>query len=224
MTRPRTEERIRELAARLEPVRPIPPLVALVAAALGLCLAAVAAEWAFGGLGLRVRRDDAWTDPAYLAALAGIALVAFGAFGAALASAVPGREAAARLGDRVALAGLGLGLAGALWAVAREGPQISAQQLHASLHCGLRAFGLGLGATLVGLAFLARAVPRRAALSVALALAGGSALGALVVHLTCPSSSAIHQLLGHTLAPVAAGALLALPLGALVARLSAQAR
>jgi formyltetrahydrofolate synthetase len=80
------------------------------------------------------------------------------------------------------------------------------------------ALQLGLASSLLASGFIAYAAMRRPSLGAALALTGGVALGAAAVHTTCPSDSALHQLIAHSLAPLVAAALLTLPLAALLRR------
>ncbi len=217
MTARTAEEKIRELARDLAPVRPIPPLRSALAAAVALGLVALAAQWLLGGPGLRAGGAVASSLP-YLATLAGLALVAFGAIGAALAGAVPGREVSARLGARVAAFGLVLAIAGGLWGIAHGDAPAAGEDLSACLSCIGRAFTLGAAPTLLACAFIVYAAVRRPGLGTALAIAGGVALGAAAVHATCPSDSPLHWILAHTLAPVAAMIVLTAPLAALLAR------
>jgi hypothetical protein len=213
-----TEQRIRELARDLEPVRPIPRLRTAGAGILAAWAALVFVDWLAGGWAPRGPSDSAWVTPSYLGALAGVALVAFGATSAALASAVPGRGAALRVGLRVTALGAALALAG--WAVgASLGPaDHGGEDLRSILGCAAHAFGLGLVPALLACAFAAFAALRRARVTAALALAGGVALGAVAVHASCRSNSALHQLVAHTLAPAAAVILLTAPLAPLLGR------
>jgi hypothetical protein len=205
------EDRICQLARELEPVRPIPRLRAALATALGLWGAGLAGERLLGGPSLRPGSDAAWFEPAFLAQLGGLVLAALGFTLAALASAVPGREGALRRGLGAGAIGMLAALVGGLWGLPGS-PGVSAGEGFAGLAgCGLRALGLGSASTLLGCIFIARAWVRRPAFAAWLALAGGSTLGAVAVHVTCPSNSALHQLLGHALAPLVAAAALALP-------------
>ncbi len=216
MTARTAEEQIRELAQGLAPVRPIPPLGAALAAALALGLAALAAHWLLGGPGLRPGGPVVSSLP-YLTTLAGLVLVAFGALGAALAASVPGREAAARLGGRIAASGAVSAVAGGLWGIV-AGDALAGERITDCLSCIGRALSLGAAPALLTCAFLVYAMVRRPGPGTALALAGGVALGAAAVHATCPSDSPMHWLLAHTLAPVAAVVVLTAPLAALLAR------
>lgn len=74
-------------------------------------MAPFAAHWLLGGPGVRPGGIAA-ADLSYLATLGGLVLLALGALVAAVAAAVPGREAAARRGVRLALAAAALALAG----------------------------------------------------------------------------------------------------------------
>jgi hypothetical protein len=218
MSAPSTEERIRDLVRDLRPVRPIPPLRTAGAAALGIFLLILAADWLLGGFALRPRTDPAWSDPSYLAALVGLTLLALGATTAALASAVPGREGALRLGVRVAALGMGAAIAGGLWGLARSEVRFSTEELAACVSCMERAVQLGIASSLLACGFIVYAAMRRPSAGAALALIGGVALGAAAVHSTCPSNDALHQLVAHTLAPLVAAAILTLPLAALLRR------
>ena len=213
-----SEERIRELARDLPPVRPIPPLRAAAAGAVALGLAALAAEWLLGGPGLRAGGAVTWLSLSYLATLAGLVLVALGGGVAALASAVPGREAAARLGMGAAALGLGLAVAGGLWGFAHGASQAGGEDLMACLWCIGRALALGIAPALLACGFIVYAAVRRPGRGTALALAGGVALGAAAVHATCPSNSPLHWVVAHALAPVVAAVVLTAPLAALLAR------
>lgn len=210
------EEKIRELARDLRPVRPIPPLRVAWGAALVLGLVAAVAHWLLGGPGLRPG-GVLGTSPSYLMTLAGLVLLALGALGASLATAVPGREAAARLGLRAGGVGMALALAGGLWGSLRGGPAAAAE-LWSCLVCIGHSAALGAAPVLLACAFTLYAVVRRPGQGTALAVAGGVALGAAAVHTMCPSENPLHWLLAHTLAPVAAVLVLVSPLSAVLAR------
>lgn len=213
----RAEERIRELAQGLAPVRPIPPLRSVWAAAVALGLLSLAAHGLLGGPGLRPGGAVA-SGLAYLATLSGLALVAFGALGAALASAAPGREDSARRGSRLAAFGLVLGVAGGIWGAVAGDAALAGEKLGDCVSCIARALTLGAAPVLLACAFIVYTAVRRPGPGTALALAGGVALGAAAVHATCPSDSPLHWLLAHTLAPVAAVLVLTAPVSALLAR------
>jgi hypothetical protein len=213
-----TEGLIRELARDLRAVRRIPRLRAVAVSGVVLWLAALGIEGWLGGPGPALRGDGAWRDPLYLGALVGLAAAALGATLAGLGAAVPGRETAARAGTGCALAGLGVAVAAGIPGVAGQGADLGAAELRACAACMARALELGAAPALVASAFVTRAATRRPGAASLLALAGSAALGASAVHATCPSNGAFHQLVGHVVAPVAAAALLSVPLAALLAR------
>jgi len=212
----RTEDRIADLVRDLEPVRPIPPLGAVAAGAVTLGLLAYAAEWILGGPGLR--SDGAWSQAPYLMQLAGLVLGGPGATLAALASAVPGREPSVRVGLRVAALGLAMAILGGVGGALLGGLPAGGQDPGPIVSCVVRSAKLGIAASLLSLGFGLHAAARRPSRTLGLALAGGVALGATAVHLTCPSGSAVHQLLGHALAPVLVAGLVVLPLAPLLGR------
>jgi len=209
------EEQIHELARNLAPVRPIPPLRAVVAAALALGLASLVAHWLLGGPGLRPADSAMWSLP-YLSTLAGLVVVALASLAGASAAAVPGRETAVRLGARGAMAGAALAVAGGLWGVLGDG-LLAAERLDECLSCMGRAVALGLAPVVLACFFIVYAAVLRPGLGTALALAGGVGLGAAAVHATCPNDSPTHWLLAHTLAPAAAVVLLTAPIAAVLA-------
>ena len=219
-----TEDRIRELARDLAPVKPIPRLRVVGAVVLVTWALAFVADELLGGRALRPAADPAWASPSYLAALLGIALAALGATGAALASAVPGREGTARIGLRVTALGLALALAGWILGVSGGAGDHAGESAGAVLSCAGRALALGVVPALLACGFAARAALRRPVLAAGMALAGGVALGAVAVHASCPSNSPLHQLVAHTLAPVAAAALFTAPLAALLSHWGRRAR
>jgi hypothetical protein len=82
----------------------------------------------------------------------------------------------------------------------------------ACLECIGRAAAIGAAAMLFVAAFSAYAAARRLGTAAAFAVLGGGALGATAVHLTCPSTSPLHHLIAHILAPLIAAALLTAPI------------
>ena len=215
-----TEPLLRELAQELQPVQPIPRLRTVAAGVLLIWLLALFADWMFGGPSPRFAEGELWREPAFLVVLVGLLCTAVGATLAALAGAVPGREGEARIGLAVAIGGLALATAWGVWAVAGQGAGSGSHPLATSVACVSRATALGIVPALVACAFLARALVRMPRAGAAAAAAGCAALGAAAVHASCPSESALHVLLGHSLAPFFAALVLALPLAALVRRCS----
>ena len=205
------EDRVRELVGALRPVRPIPPLRMGLGAAAATWLGVVGVLWLVGKLAPRPWNHSDWSDPAFLVVLLGLALIATGSTSAALASAVPGRERASRVG-------LGIGVLGILLAVTSERLWISPSDLLLSradllacLGCLSHATGLGILSALMTCAFVGFGFLRRPSSSAALALVGGVALGAIVVHASCEATNPVHQLFSHALSPGVAAASLTLP-------------
>jgi hypothetical protein len=213
-----TADLIRALARDLAPVRRIAPLPAVVLAALAVWLLGLAVEWLLGGPGLRPRGGAGMHAGYYVAALVGLALVALCAPAAAQASVVPGRLTAARGFAIVAAAGWLLAALAAAGAIASHGTADFAREALGSLGCVRRALLLGTVPALVTAAFVGHSAVRRPGMAAALALAGGIGLAAWSVHLSCPSDSPVHQLLGHTLVPLAAAALAGAPVALLLGR------
>jgi hypothetical protein len=215
-----TESLLRELPRRLEPVRPIPPLRTVGLALLAIFAAVVALHRLLGGALPLLAGGIPWSDPPFLGVLVGLVLTGVEAVVAALAGAVPGRQAAARAGRAAVLLGAVLASSAALWATLRADLSAAPLPIASSLHCLGRAGALGLVPAFFLCLFLARALERRPLLGAGFACVGAITLGAVVVHTTCPHGGAIHVLLGHWLSPFALALLLALPMGALVRGLS----
>jgi hypothetical protein len=207
------EQLIDELVREAPPVRPIPRLRTAMAAVAVAWALAVAAMAALGAPLLTLASGAAWGEPRFLLVLAGLALVAVGASVAALASAVPGRGRALGVAGGVATAGLGLAAGGGLWAVwgaAGPGP---GDDFLASFACMSEAWLLGLLPVLGICLFLSRGLVRHPGLSLGLAVTGAAALGGVVISLACRLSGGLHLLVGHALAPLLIGMLVALPVG-----------
>lgn len=215
----RSEDLIRELARDLEPVEPIPRLRFAVAALLVLWAAVGALALAL--LGPRPHLFaalTAWQGAGWV--FLGLAMAGVGGLLAALALAVPGRQAAARAGLGLAVLGLAVagGLGGFLLAhAASPGPRAP---LAADVHCLAAACLIGLLPALGIVAFAGRAAPFRPRMLAALAAAGAVALGAFVAEAACPYTDPRHVLVAHVLAPAVGAALLTLPLARILRRFS----
>jgi hypothetical protein len=209
---------IRQLVQGLEPVRPIPRLRWLVAGALAAFAAGLALQGLLGGPLPGGVAGVAWGAPAHLLVLTGLLLASGGCIVAALAGAVPGREAAARGGRRVALAGALLASAAGLGALLGAGASEQTFALRPSLWCAGRSGLLGLTPALFLCAFLARAVAHRPFLGAGFACVGAVVLGVAAVHASCPDGGALHVLVGHGVSPFALALVLALPFGGVVRR------
>ena len=208
-----SEELIAGLAERLEPVRPVAPLhrQMLVVAAIWALSAAVVALW-LGMHPLGVVERGAVS--ALL--LAVLALIGLGGLTLGLAARIPGRErlalaaAAAAAAGLAAVVALGLALPGS---AADAGPRAEWWV------CFERSLLLAIPSGVLAVALALRAAPwRERATGLGLGL-GAVSLGALLVHLSCPSPSPWHWLLAHALLPLACGVPLGLLAGWLMRRL-----
>jgi hypothetical protein len=205
----RTESLLRELVDGLEPVRPVPTVRGLVLAVVG----AFAVAAALNGIwpGLTFAPPPAWRSLPFLALLAGLATAAAGSLRAVATGAIPGREAAARSGRRVAVAGALLATAGGVAGVAAADDVMAHFPLGVTVACACRASLLAVLPAAVLCVYLTRAFERRPRVGAAFACLGAAALGAAWVHATCPLLEPLHGLLGHWVGPAGVGLLLALP-------------
>jgi hypothetical protein len=184
-----TEQLVHELAQDVPPVRPIPCLRRVMAAVVIAWVIAVALMWLLSGLPPDLLRSAPWGDPKFTAVLVGLGCMALGAT---------------------------LAAGGGLWALVGTTASPGEMGLTSGLSCMGRACGLALLPVLVASLFLARGFAHRPLLSAGFAVAGSVALGALVVHASCRMGGALHVLLGHALAPLLLGFVLAIPIGLLV--------
>jgi hypothetical protein len=211
-----TERLVRELVRDLRPVRRVPAL--RVAAAGVLAVAGGVALWLLATRGARPTLGaDLSHDLAFASVFAGLALAGAAGTVAALASAVPGRESAARIATALAAAGLG---AAALVAGAEVGLRgLAAGSPPANdWICFRQAWSLSALPSLLLVALVLRGWVQAPLRTAATALAGGLALGAFLGLASCVSWGPRHLLLGHVGPPVVAVLVAALPLGALVRR------
>jgi hypothetical protein len=218
VSRPSSEQLIHELARDVPPVRRLPRLRTVVAVVLAGWALAVGLMWGPARPLSEVVAGAAWGDARFVTVLAGLLLVAAGALLAALAGAVPGRERTAATAAGAAGAGLVVAVAGGLWAVSRAASPAPPGELAAAVVCMSHACALALLPVLAASLFLARGWVRRPPLSAGLAVMGTVALGGLVIHVGCRSGGALHVLLGHSLAPLLLGFVLAFPVGWLIRR------
>jgi len=215
------EDRVRALVRDLKPVHPIPPLRVGLASAAGIWLGMLVVLWLFGRHATRPFGHSDWSSPAFLSVVVGLALLALGSTIAALASAVPGRDRATRIGLGVGGLGILISLASdRLW-ISLGDLALSREELAACLGCLSHATALGILSALIPCAYVSYGFLRRPNASAALALVGSVAFGAIVVHASCLAASPVHQLVSHALAPVIAAGLLTLPT-ALVLRFLAE--
>jgi hypothetical protein len=202
-----TDDLVARLAGDLAPVRLI--------ASLRRQLAAVAAIWAVSGAVVA-----AWLGihPLSILARGGIAgalvfllaIVGFAGVTLALAVRIPGRERLA-IGAACGVAlGITLALAmGIALAVGGAGGGAAAPWRA----CAARSMLFAVPPALLATALASRGAPWRPLVAGPGVAVGALALGALLVHLSCPSPSSWHWLVSHAFVPLAAGA----PLGLLIA-------
>ena len=190
---------IERLAGDLTPVQPLPRLRVLLAATL----VGAAVVGAVVLLLYRPKPDlgeSFMSDPVYAGVLCGLLLTAIGGSLAALASVVPGRESVQRASAGAGVAGLvvaaGAAALGAIGTGAGHGVG------GGDLVCIVRGLGFALVPAGVVVAVAGRGWAGRPAMTAAAALAGAGAVGALLVHLTCPAVDPMHLLATHTPTPV----------------------
>lgn len=206
-----TRELIRDLAADLGPVRPLPRVRFVAAAVLLLWLA-------IGVVGVAVKG----LAPTFLETLAmpvsaggifaGLLVAGLGGVLAALALAIPGRERLARLA--FALGGAGMAIAaGVGFALIARSPLVEWRWPAASdLPCLATALVVGLVPALALGWFAGRAAPFRPLAIALAAAAGAAALGGSVAQATCPAADPMHLMLGHVIVPAVGAFALTLPL------------
>jgi len=208
---------IDQLASDLEPVQPIAPIPRGLAAVAAVTLAV--ALVAFGVYGLRANLwGDFVGDVTWAGVLVGLALAVIGACTATLASVVPGRERL--LGAGAAAAGVGIALAVAVAAAATPwgSPRFDAPL--SQLACVVRGSAFAGLPALVVLGLAARGWAARPGWTAALGMLGAGAVGALLVHLTCPAVAPLHLLCTHASTPLLLATGLGLALAPLMRRLA----
>lgn len=213
-----TEQLVGDLVEALEPIRLIPRLRTVAAAALALGVISSAVV-----MGLRGVRSDLASgvfSPCVVLMAVGLTIVALGGIAASLGAGVPGRERVTQLGTRVLVGGLVLAAGAGGWALVSAG---AAAWEGIGVRCLATALLAGVLPGLALLAFLAVAFPARPALALAAASGGAVALGSISVHVSCPATGGLHLLLGHAAAPVLGGVVLALVLYPVLCRLRARA-
>ena len=213
-----TEELVARLAQGLEPVRPVAPLhrQVLGIAAIWAVSAAVVAAW-LGIYPLDV--VERGTVSATIAAL--LALVGFAGLTLGLACRIPGRE-------RLALAAaggvaVGVGIVFAI-GLALPGSIAQAGPLAQWMDCAGRSLAFAVPSGVLAVVVALRGAPwRPGAAGLGLSL-GAVSLGAFLVHLSCPSPSPWHWLMGHALVPLAAGVGIGLLVAWILRRLGRRSR
>jgi hypothetical protein len=214
-TDPGTERVVGRLTASLEPVRRIPRLRSV--AVMALAVAALIGALAVGVRGLRADVRALEMTMPWLAVLVGLSLLGVGALVAALGSSVPGREGTTRAGGAGATLGLllaaGAGFALLVRAMGME--PVGAHWAWEGLVCLASAGAVAVVPGVLLGSFVHRAAPQRPIAALSVAAGAALALGAVAVHLSCPSNDARHLLLFHVGAPAAGAAICWLSLRAL---------
>jgi hypothetical protein len=220
MSSENTTQLIGKLAENLAPVRRIPRLRQAVLGVIVLWLVVGALALALRG----VRPDLLEVlapGSAFVVILIGLALVASGGVLAAMATSVPGREGAARVSLALGLGGVVLaGGVGAILVLREAGPMPTSCPFANDVACFAVCCLLALPPALAVLTFVSRGAPYRPLLAVLAATTGAVALGAMLVHVSCPATSARHLILGHALAPLVGALLLTLPFRAALKRVA----
>ena len=138
------EDHVRALVLDLKPVHRIPRLRVGLAAAAGIWLGMLVVLWLLGRHATRPAGHSDWSDPAFLSVVLGLALLALGSTIAALASAVPGRDRATRIGLGVGVLGILVALASdRLW-ISLGDLALSRAEISACLGCLSHATAIGI--------------------------------------------------------------------------------
>ncbi len=205
------EELIRDLAADLSPVKPIPRIRSVVAGLVGLWLA-------IAGLGFLVMgktpdlMGNLLQPDGTAIVFGGLMLAGLGGLVSSLAMGVPGRESTARTALWVAILGIGVAAGmGSVLFLRSPGSPIPHSGM-TDLFCLSLAVGVSLLPALGVAAFAARATPVRPLVLVVAGAAATAALGAISAQATCTYKDPRHLMLGHVLAPAVGALLLSLPL------------
>ena len=217
MTGDPSRDLIARLTRDLEPVRPIPRLSTLLAGCLGVAAVVGAVVLSMYDTNPDLRAS-CLQDATYSAVLGGLAFAVVGGCLAALASAVPGRDNVLRAAVGVGVAGLALAVVAPAVAALRAAvpPGVGA----GDFMCVLRGVAFAALPATVVLATAGRGWAGRPVHTVALGLLGAGAVGALLVHLTCPKIEPLHVLCTHTSTPLVMAALLTAAVAPLMHRLA----
>ncbi len=205
---------VSELVQSLEPVRPIPRLRTVAAAALGL--GAIVSGIVIAIRGVRPDLLMGSLEPTALLVGLGLTAVACGGICSSIGAAVPGRDGVARSGLVAVFVGLALSAGAAGWGVFSMG---AVAWDGVSMRCLLTASVVGLIPTIGLLVFLVHALPQRPAAALATAAGGAVGIGGLAAHASCAASDPMHVLVEHAFAPVLGGVVLALLLYPVLRRL-----
>lgn len=201
-----SEDLIAQLSAELAPVKPLARLRDTILAAVGISIPFYLGWVVAKGVRRQLGRGE-MPEAEFLMVWGILLLLAAGGLIAGLSAAIPGREAARRLGRNLSLAGLGLSFIAMAYLVFFGGASL-AESAGAALSCTIWSGLLAVPSALFVARFVVRGAAPQLSRSIALVCAGGIGMSAAVIHLTCSRAEPIHLLLGHGLAPVAGGLVL----------------
>lgn len=196
-----TEALVARLAGALEPVRAVAPLHRQMLAVMAIWAGSAAVV--AGGLGLHplavLERGGISMTLVWVLALVGFAGLTLG-----LACRIPGRE-------RLALSAAGGVALGVLVVIAvglaLPGSAAGAGTLAQGMNCVGQSLFLAIPPGLLATVLALRGAPWRPRVAGLGLTIGATSLGALLVHLSCPSPSPWHWWLAHALVPLVVGVL-----------------
>lgn len=160
----------------------------------------IACVWLLGGMRDAASLAEVVTDGFFVGLVSSVA----GATGAGLAAREPGRERMTRGALALGMVGVAAMVATFLLRVDGVGDVL---RLGAETGCLLHAAALGVVPAAVLLGVALGGWRGRPVLTSVTAATSGAALGAIVVHVTCPAQGAWHVMFGHYVFPLATAAL-----------------
>ena len=210
MTRDPSLGLLDQLVADLAPVKPVPRLWLAVTGPLAAGAAVALTVLLTQGLRSQVWPEFA-RDVAFFGVLLGLAAIGVGGCTAGLASAIPGRGTAVAIAGTAAL----IGTATAIGVAATMSPWDAAASFSSSAAAACIGWGLifSLVPVAAGVRLTRRTWAPRPSVTAGLTLLGATALGSLVVHLSCPVLEGRHVLVGHCSTPLLMAALGGVVLG-----------
>jgi hypothetical protein len=213
----RTERLIAALQRDLQPVRPFPRLRVEFVRVLG-----AGALLACFVVALRGPRPGAFAlldqSGPFAMLAAGLVIAVVGGVLALLASARPGRERIVWTAFFVTCATLAASAGAAMLSLLATPAATTSAPLSQDLRCTLLAILLAVPAALLLAGLAGAAAPQRPGWTGLLAALAATAVGGLIVHLTCAAPDPWHWVRSHALAPVASAILLVAPLRWLLRR------
>jgi hypothetical protein len=197
-----TERLIDDLVQDLLPVRPLPPLWKVAAAAFALAGGIVVFARTMASLAgqMPLKPSPHAFD---VLGLSGQLAVAAGAFAIALAACVPGRDSLRAAGIWACTAGALLWLAGTVAMLGGERAEIlSSAVLRDTALCTLNSLVPALVLALPLRRFVDRATPRHRNLALFAGVFSAASFACAPVNLSCEQSGVVHGLMAHLLAPL----------------------